>query len=118
VASLATTLLGLEGNARRGDELRAKLWHGTRTLLDHLEKLGVATSNASDFPLRDHGPLPGGPREEVGFRLQLTAAHTAEQVDHLITVLGESTTASGSADPTRDGQLTSAMTSSGMSKLA
>ena len=51
VASLATTLLGLEANERRGDELRAQLWHRTRTLLDHLDKLGVATSNISGFPL-------------------------------------------------------------------
>ena len=29
------------------------------------------------------------PREEVGFRLQLTAANTDEQVDHLCEVLGE-----------------------------
>jgi len=113
VASLATTLLGLEVNERRGDELRAQLWHRTRTLLDHLDKLGLATSNTSDFPLVelsladpedqhavghhlfDRGiyvtmaPYPVVPREEVGFRLQLTAAHTAGQVDHLITVLGE-----------------------------
>jgi 8-amino-7-oxononanoate synthase len=34
-------------------------------------------------------PYPVVPREEVGFRVQLTAANTAEQVDHLITVLGE-----------------------------
>jgi 7-keto-8-aminopelargonate synthetase-like enzyme len=51
VASLATTLLGLETNERRGDELRAQLWHRTRTLLDHLDKLGVATANISGFPL-------------------------------------------------------------------
>ena len=29
------------------------------------------------------------PRDEVGFRLQLTAANTDEQVDHLCDVLGE-----------------------------
>jgi hypothetical protein len=29
------------------------------------------------------------PRGEVGFRLQLTAANTDEQVDHLCDVLGE-----------------------------
>lgn len=29
------------------------------------------------------------PRDEVGFRLQLTAANTDEQVDHLSVVLGE-----------------------------
>ena len=29
------------------------------------------------------------PREEVGFRVQLTAAHTPDQVDPLLAVLGE-----------------------------
>jgi 8-amino-7-oxononanoate synthase len=113
VASLATTLLGLQANDRRGDELRAQLWHRTRTLLDHLDKLGVATSNTSGFPLVelaladsedqhavgrhlfDRGiyvtmaPYPVVPREEVGFRIQLTAANTAEQLDHLLEVLTE-----------------------------
>jgi 8-amino-7-oxononanoate synthase len=32
---------------------------------------------------------PGVPRQEVGFRIQVTAANTAEQVDHLLTVLQE-----------------------------
>jgi 7-keto-8-aminopelargonate synthetase-like enzyme len=51
VASLATALLGLEVNRRRGDELRAQLYQKTKLLLDHLDKLGVATSNVSGFPL-------------------------------------------------------------------
>ena len=113
VAALATTLLGLEANERRGDELRAQLHHRTRTLLDHLDKLGIATSNTPGFPLVelaladpedapaagrhlfDRGiyvtmaPYPVVPREEVGFRVQLTAAHTMEQVDHLLAVLQE-----------------------------
>jgi 8-amino-7-oxononanoate synthase len=113
VASLATSLLGLQANERRGDELRAQIWHGTTTVLDHLEKLGVATSNTSGFPLVelaladpadqdavgrhlfDRGvyvtmaPYPVVPRDQVGFRVQLTAANTAEQVEHLVTVLGE-----------------------------
>ena len=69
-------------------------------MLDHLDKLGVATSNVSDFPivelaladpedlfpvgrhLFDRGiyvtlaPYPVVPRDEVGFRIQLTAANT------------------------------------------
>jgi 8-amino-7-oxononanoate synthase len=113
VASLATALLGLEVNRRRGDELRAQLYHRTRLLLDHLDKLGVATTNVSGFPLVelavadpadldavgrhlfDRGiyvtlaPYPVVPRREAGFRIQLTAANTAEQVDHLLTVLTE-----------------------------
>jgi 8-amino-7-oxononanoate synthase len=113
VASLATALLGLQVNERRGDELRAQLYHKTRVVLDHLDKLGVATSNASEFPLIelaiadpedlhpvgrhlfDRGiyvtlaPFPVVPRDEVGFRIQLTAANTAEQVQHLLGVLEE-----------------------------
>jgi 8-amino-7-oxononanoate synthase len=113
VASLATTLLGLQVNERRGDELRAQIWHRTRTVLDHLDKLGVATSNNSNFPLIelaiadpedlhavghhlfDRGvyvtmaPHPVVPRDEVGFRVQLTAANTADQVDHLLDVIQE-----------------------------
>jgi 8-amino-7-oxononanoate synthase len=113
VASLATTLLGLQANEHRGDELRARLYHETRRLLDHLDKLGVATSNTSGFPLVelaiadaddahavgrhlfDRGiyvtlaPYPVVPRDEVGFRIQLTAANTLEQVDHLLVVLQE-----------------------------
>jgi 8-amino-7-oxononanoate synthase len=113
VAALATTLLGLDTNERRGEDLRAQLWHRTRTLLDHLDKLGVATSNTTGFPLVelaladpedqhavgrhlfDRGihvtlaPYPVVPRDEVGFRIQLTVANTADQVDHLLTVLGE-----------------------------
>jgi len=113
VASLATALLGLEANRRRGDELRAQLYHRTRLLLDHLDKLGVATSNVSGFPLVelalanagdldaagrhlfDRGvyvtlaPYPVVPRKEAGFRIQLTAANTTEQVEHLLAVLEE-----------------------------
>jgi 8-amino-7-oxononanoate synthase len=108
-----SSLLGLDINERRGDELRAQLYHRTRTVLDHLDKLGVATSNVSGFPLIelaladaedlhpvgrhlfDRGiyvtlaPYPVVPRDEVGFRIQLTAANTAEQVDHLLTVLAD-----------------------------
>jgi 8-amino-7-oxononanoate synthase len=113
VASLASALLGLEVNRRRGDDLRVLLWHRTRSLLDHLDKLGVSTTNTSDLPLvavtladpddldavGRHlfargvyvtlAPYPVVPRQEVGFRIQLTAAHTAEQVEHLLVVLQE-----------------------------
>ena len=113
VASLATALAGLEVNQRRGDELRTVLWQRTRTLLEHLDKLGIATTNTSGLPVVElavadpadldpigrhlfaHGihvalaPYPVVPRQEVGFRIQLTAAHTADQVDHLLDVLQE-----------------------------
>ena len=51
VASLATALLGLEANRRRGDDLRIQLWHRTRTVLDHLDKLGILTTNTTGVPL-------------------------------------------------------------------
>jgi len=111
VASLASTLLGLEANARRGDALRARLWALTGRVLGHLRALGAATTNVSGFPLVqipladpddldevgrylfDRGIYvtlafyPGVPRHEVGIRLQLTAANTDEQVTRLIETL-------------------------------
>jgi 8-amino-7-oxononanoate synthase len=111
IASLASALVGLEINDARGDELRALLYARTRRVLDHLDKLGAATLNTSGFPiievpladpqdlpragrfLLDHGIYatlafyPGVPRQEVGFRLQLTAATTDQQVAQLLTVL-------------------------------
>jgi 7-keto-8-aminopelargonate synthetase-like enzyme len=113
VASLATALLGLGVNERRGDELRAQLHQKAKILLDHLDKLRVATRNVSGFPLvelalanpadldavgqhlYDRGihvtltPYPIVPREEVGFRIQVTVANTLEQLETLLTVLGE-----------------------------
>jgi 8-amino-7-oxononanoate synthase len=113
VASLATVLEGLRVNDARGDQLRSKLHHLTHRVLDRLGELGVHTPNHSGFPiievpladpdsvdevgdmLFDRGiyvtmaVYPLVPRDEVGFRLQLTAANTDEQVDHLCVVLGE-----------------------------
>ena len=113
VASLATALLGLQVNQRRGDELRAQLYQKTQILLDYLDKLGIATSNTSGFPLVelavadpadldavglhlfDRGiyvtlaPYPVVPRKEAGFRIQVTAANTREQLDTLLSVLSE-----------------------------
>jgi 8-amino-7-oxononanoate synthase len=113
IASLASTLLGLRVNASRGEELRAMLYGKTRRVLDHLDKLGAATLNTSSFPivevpLAEAGELdrvgrllfergiyatlafyPGVPRQEVGFRLQITAANTSDQVDELLAVLDE-----------------------------
>jgi 8-amino-7-oxononanoate synthase len=113
VASLATGIEGLKVNAKRGDALRAGLYAKTRRVLDHLELLGVMTLNTSGFPIvevpmadpDDLGKVgavmyergiyvtlafyPGVPREEVGFRLQITAANTDEEVSELIDVLDE-----------------------------
>jgi 8-amino-7-oxononanoate synthase len=113
IASLASALVGLQVNDRRGDELRAVLYARTRRVLDHLDKLGATTLNTSGFPivevpladpedlpragrfLFDHGIYatlafyPGVPRQEVGFRLQLTAAHTDQQITELLAVLDQ-----------------------------
>jgi diguanylate cyclase (GGDEF)-like protein len=113
VASLATTLAGFDVNERRGEQLRAVMHTHTRRVLDCLARLEVATPNRSglpivEIPLRDHtrigavGQLlfergvyvtlaayPLVPREEVGFRVQLTAANTDAEVDTLIAALEE-----------------------------
>ena len=103
VASLATTLAGLDVNERRGDALRADLWAKTRRVLDGLDTLGVRTPNRDGFPIVEvplgHAEQIGDvgrflfesgiyvtlaayplvPRDEVGFRIQLTSANTDEQ---------------------------------------
>jgi len=113
VASLASVLEGLRVNDLRGDELRAEVHRLTRRVLDRVRELGIATPNESGLPLVPlHAGDPGRigevgdllfdrgvyatmavyplvPRDEVGFRLQLTAANTDEQVDRLCAVLGE-----------------------------
>ncbi|MGZ6987281.1 MAG: aminotransferase class I/II-fold pyridoxal phosphate-dependent enzyme [Ilumatobacteraceae bacterium] len=107
VASLATTLAGLEVNDTRGDILRSGLWQKTDRVLKHLEQLGVHTPNTSGLPIievplarhEDIGDVgcflfengiyatlaayPLVPRNEVGFRVQVTAANTDEEIDQL-----------------------------------
>jgi 8-amino-7-oxononanoate synthase len=113
VASLATVLAGFDVNERRGDELRAHLHVLTTRVTDALRRLDIETPNRSDFPiieipLRDHERIdavgrflfergvyvtlaayPLVPKDEVGFRAQLTAANTVEEVDMLIAALTE-----------------------------
>ena len=113
VASLATTLAGLEVNDARGDVLRAGLWQKTDRVLKHLEQLGVHTPNTSGLPIievplarhEDIGDVgcflfengiyatlaayPLVPRNEVGFRVQVTAANTDEEIDQLTDTLGK-----------------------------
>ena len=113
VASLATTIAGLDVNERRGDEIRAELWAKTDRVLRALDGLGIYTPNHSGFPIIEvplakpddigalgrflfaHGvyatlaAYPLVPRQEVGFRLQVTAANTDSEIDQLIDVLGK-----------------------------
>jgi len=113
VASLATVLAGFDVNERRGDELRKELHRHTKRVLDAARSLGIATPNRSElpiveFPVRDHTRIdsvgrllfergvyvtlaayPLVPKAEVGFRVQLTASNTDEEVATLIAVLEE-----------------------------
>jgi 8-amino-7-oxononanoate synthase len=112
IASLATVIVGLEVNEKRGDAIRADLWRKTATVLDKLDVLGVHTPNRSGFPiievplarhedidavgrfLFDNGiyvtlaAYPLVPRSEVGFRIQVTAANTDAEIEQLTDVLG------------------------------
>jgi len=113
VASLATTLAGLDVNERRGDLCRYEAYRKTQRVLDRLHELGVATPNRSGYPLihvplvreEDLGPAgralyergvfvtlaayPLVPRGEVGVRIQVTAANADDEVDLLCDALGE-----------------------------
>jgi 7-keto-8-aminopelargonate synthetase-like enzyme len=115
-ASLATVLAGFDVNERRGDTLRADLYRMTSRVLAHLGILGIHTANASgapiiEIPLANAEDLevtgrllwnagiyvtlaayPLVAHTDVGFRVQLTAANTNEEVDELlaaITVLAD-----------------------------
>ncbi len=112
VASLATVIAGLEVNEKRGDAIRAALWKKTATVLDYLDRLGIHTPNRSGFPiieiplarhqdvdavgrfLFDNGiyvtlaAYPLVPRDEVGFRVQLTAANSDAEIEQLLDALG------------------------------
>ncbi|MFF9197768.1 aminotransferase class I/II-fold pyridoxal phosphate-dependent enzyme [Streptomyces sp. NPDC014779] len=106
-ASLATTLAGLDVNERRGDAIRADLHRKTARVLDHVRGLGIATPNTDGLPIveiplgdaadleavADHlwrqgiyvtlASYPLVPRDRVGFRIQITAANTDEEIDQL-----------------------------------
>jgi 8-amino-7-oxononanoate synthase len=113
VASLATVLTGFEVNASRGDQLRHTLHRHSTRVLEALQELDVRTPNRSglpiiEIPLRDHAHIddvgrtlfnrgvyvtlaayPLVPKDEVGFRAQLTAANTDAEVDTLIAAVAE-----------------------------
>jgi 8-amino-7-oxononanoate synthase len=113
VASLATVLAGFDVNERRGDALRTRLHGLTGRVLDALERLDVVTPNRSglpiiEIPVRHHERIadvgrflydrgvyvtlaayPLVPKDEVGFRVQLTASNTEAEVDRLIEALEE-----------------------------
>ncbi|MDX6560359.1 MAG: hypothetical protein QOD65_173, partial [Gaiellales bacterium] len=113
VASLASTLAGFDVNEEKGDVLRADLHRMTARVLTALQALGVATPNRSELPiievpLANHEQIgdvgaflfergiyvtlaayPLVPKDEVGFRIQVTAANTDAEITALIDVLTE-----------------------------
>ncbi|WP_128378232.1 aminotransferase class I/II-fold pyridoxal phosphate-dependent enzyme [Streptomyces cavernae] len=106
-ASLASALAGLDVNDRRGDAIRADLHRKTLRVLDHLDTLGLATLNTDqlpivELPLAHHEDLdavaaflweegiyvtlaayPLVPRDRVGFRVQITALNSDDDIDRL-----------------------------------
>jgi len=112
-ASLATVLAGFEVNAKRGDAIRADLYRKSRKVLDHVRALGLFTPNTGNTPVVELPLAPGEdidavgkllwdrgiyvtlaayplvPRDQVGFRVQLTAANTDEEIDELNAVITE-----------------------------
>jgi 8-amino-7-oxononanoate synthase len=112
-ASLATVLAGLDVNATRGEAIRTELHRKTMMVLDHVRRLGVYTPNVGCLPIIEL-PLASGhdirlvgdllwrrgiyvtlaayplvPRDQVGFRVQITASNTDEEIDQLNAVLTE-----------------------------
>jgi 8-amino-7-oxononanoate synthase len=111
VASLATVLTGMDVNESRGDALRADMCAKTARVLECLKRVDAATPNRSGFPvieipiahheqiaevgrmLFDRGiyvtmaVYPLVPRDEVGVRVQVTAANSDAEVDRLILAL-------------------------------
>jgi 8-amino-7-oxononanoate synthase len=113
VASLATTIAGLDVNEKRGDRNRAAIHAKTARVLERLHQLDIYTPNRSGYPLveiplanhEDIDPVgrylfdrglyvtmaayPLVPKDEVGFRVQITAVNGDEEVELLCEVLGE-----------------------------
>src|SRR5439155_1736774 len=97
------------------DGIRADLWRKTNLVLDCLDRLGVHTPNHSGFPIIEvplarHEDIdavgrflfengiyvtlaayPLVPRDEVGFRIQVTAANTDAEIENLLDVLSRLT---------------------------
>jgi 8-amino-7-oxononanoate synthase len=106
-ASLATVMAGFDVNERRGELIRADLHRKTMKVLDHVHALGLETPNRSGLPIieipladaRDIDAVakfllargiyvtvaayPLVAKDQVGFRIQVTAANTDEEIDHL-----------------------------------
>ncbi len=112
-ASLATALAGLRVNDERGDAIRAELYRKSTRVLDHVRGLGLHTPNQGATPIVELPLAPGQrlddaadllwrrgiyvtlaayplvPRDQVGFRIQVTAANGDDEIDELIDALTE-----------------------------
>ncbi len=112
-AALAGVLAGFAVNRSRGEHIRLGLFQKTEWVLNRLAELRVHTTNTSglpiiELPVMDPADLdavgshlfergiwvtlaayPLVPRSHVGVRIQVTAAHTEADIDHLNEVLGE-----------------------------
>ena len=112
-ASLATVLAGFDVNDKRGDDIRADLYRKTMKVLDHVRALGLYTPNTDNTPIIELPLAAGGdiedvgrflwdrgiyvtlaayplvPRDDVGFRIQVTAANTDAELGQLNQVLSE-----------------------------
>jgi 8-amino-7-oxononanoate synthase len=112
-ASLATVNAGLDLNEKRGDAIRADLHRKSMKVLEHVRALGVFTPNTGNTPVIEL-PLAAGedidavgkllwdrgiyvtlaayplvPRDQIGFRAQVTAANSDEEIDELNAVITE-----------------------------
>ena len=116
IASLATVLAGMTVNETRGDAIRTDLQRKTGIVLDTVRALGLNTPNTSglpiiELPLDDADDIdavgeflferglyvtlaayPLVPRDQVGFRVQVTAANTDAEVADLCAGLTELST--------------------------
>ena len=112
-ASLATVLAGFDVNEARGEAIRADLYRKTARVLEQVRALKLDCPNTSGFPvieiplhdgadlefvsslLWSHGiyvtlaAYPLVPRDQAGFRIQVTAANTDSEIDDLNLALAE-----------------------------
>lgn len=113
VASLATSLAGLEVNRREGDARRAQIHRLASRIVDGARELGFVVENEIGFPALtvvlggvdnvvagcrvawEHGLLltpavfPAMPLERGGLRFSVTATNTDQQVDRLLGALAD-----------------------------
>lgn len=111
ISALSCLIKSFEINRREGDGIRKHLYDISKQLEKSIDEAGWKNENHTGFPvyrltledadqidfvgefLHHHGiyvtlaPYPLVPRHEAGFRIQLTAANTKEEVEQLMDVL-------------------------------